>query len=174
MAARWALDKQRDSTPIDPNGFDTAFMFSCCKMQNPYAYVPRFTIDRQAVDWMVRDNFRNRLPMEPDETKYQHRGHAKYADIARLLGSFHFYEGFMLEEHEHWQTVKANTTSSSSCYWSNSDEPFFAEFPHYSLESRTLRFSIKAGQDLTPLLHFWGVHHSNYPLLKDMHVARGL
>ncbi len=83
---------------------------------------------------------------------------------------------------QRWETEarKANSTNNGglgtgSCYWwRNFDDSFFTEFDDKSSESRTLRLSIKAGQDLTPILHFWGVHHSDYPLLKEMHVARGL
>lgn len=64
-----------------------------------------------------------------------------------------------------------------SDFWDKvSDTTWFPEYPEvidWSNEARTLRFSIKAGQDLSPLLHFWGIH-ANFTLLTSMMVARDL
>jgi hypothetical protein len=179
MVARLALHRQDDISEVDPTGLDTAFMFSCCKVSNPYTWAPRYTIDRSAIEWMTRDNFRNGLPTDSEETKYQHRGHAKFADIARLLGgSMEYMDAFMFDEHARWEAegLGIGKEDIGNNYWNKvSNTTFFpGELADHTYESRTLRFSMKAGQDLTPLLHFWGVHHSNYTLLKELHVARGL
>jgi len=175
FSARLALE-EGDKSLVDPTGIDTAFMFSCCKIQNPYTYAPRYTIDRQAIEWMTRDNFRNGLPMSSEETMYQHRGHAKYADIARLTGGIGYFDEFMIEEHERWEAegLGEGLGNGGDYWWRVSDTTWFPEFSDdRAAEVRTLRFSIKAGEDLTPLLTFWGVHH-DYTLLKQMMTARNL
>eukprot|EP00567_Pseudictyota_dubia_P002273 CAMPEP_0197467026 /NCGR_PEP_ID=MMETSP1175-20131217/65354_1 /TAXON_ID=1003142 /ORGANISM="Triceratium dubium, Strain CCMP147" /LENGTH=1931 /DNA_ID=CAMNT_0043003087 /DNA_START=99 /DNA_END=5894 /DNA_ORIENTATION=- len=176
MAARLALEQQNDISAVDPTGVDTAFMLSCCRLQNPYTWAPRFTIDRQAIEWMTRDNFLNGLAMTSDETKYQHRGHVKYADIARLTGgSLSYMDDFMYQEHSRWEAEGLGEGVDGNNYWhKRSSTKFFPELEDASDDCRTLRLSIAAGEDLTPLLHFWGVRHENSTLLKELHVARNL
>ena len=50
-----------------------------------------YTVDDAAIHRMITENFRNGKPMDKsnttlDEFRYQARGYAKYADIARLFG----------------------------------------------------------------------------------------
>jgi len=121
--------------------FDTAFM----KSFNSQA---RFTPDRTAVDWMIRANFREGNEMsysndENDEFRYQQKGYARYADIARLFG-WEVLHNFWRQEHL--------------------DDAEGVESPGWELDkvdSRTLRLSIAAGVDLRPLIHFWGIHQVN-------------
>lgn len=66
---------------------DTAFAQSF----GPSYGVPGFTPDDAARHWMVTVNFRDDRDMdhsntEHDQIRYQHRGYAKYIDIARLWG----------------------------------------------------------------------------------------
>ena len=65
---------------------DTAFKYSSDE---------ELVMDEAAMDWMIADNFRNNRSMscDPtmeshlcDEVRYQHRGHAKYVDMAELFG----------------------------------------------------------------------------------------
>jgi hypothetical protein len=61
--------------------FNNAFRASVA----PFNYVP----DDAAIAWMVTANFRAGNQMDTsatpaDEVRYQHRGYAKYADIARV------------------------------------------------------------------------------------------
>ena len=63
--------------------FDTAFARS---MGEVSGYSP----NNSAIHWMVTPNFQSLTEMdysntEYDEMRYQHRGYAKYADIARLF-----------------------------------------------------------------------------------------
>jgi len=112
--------------------FDTAFM----KSFNSQA---RFTPDRTAVDWMIRANFREGNEMsysndENDEFRYQQKGYARYADIARLFG-WEVLHNFWRQEHL--------------------DDAEGVESPGWELDkvdSRTLRLSIAAGFDLRPLI----------------------
>ena len=98
-----------------------------------------YTIDGAAIHWMITENFRNGNEMdhsntESDEFRYQHRGHAKYADIARLYS---------------WQVM------SDMYYQEHMDINIGNLGPGPTLadsDERTLRFSIAAGEDLTPLI----------------------
>lgn len=126
--------------------FDTAFAESV-------EYV-HMTPDQAAINWMITENFRNGKEMgrvnSPGghEFRYQHRGYAKYADIARLFG-WDAYRSFNHQEHlDHMSGATPPGTTL--------DEH----------DSRTLRLSIKAGADLTPLMHFWGIHPVNAQQLK--------
>jgi N-terminal domain of M60-like peptidases/Peptidase M60, enhancin and enhancin-like/Concanavalin A-like lectin/glucanases superfamily len=136
--------------------FDEAFRRS---FDNPDQFKYGFTPDRAAVDWMVTVNFGNGAEMdysntEYDEFRYQHRGYAKYADIARLFG---------------WDALK------NFYYQENLD--LIAGTPGDGLsatDSRILRLSVAAGADLTPLIHFWGIHPENAAALRSKIVAKGL
>jgi len=124
---------------------DTAFA-------NSFGYGRKaFTPDNAAIDWMVTPNFRDGEEMDHSNTKndqfrYQERGYAKYADVVRLNS---------------WQTLADFNYDFNYNYENPID---------YSLEQtddRTLRLSIKAGVDLTPLIHFWGIHPVNEIDLKN-------
>ncbi len=136
--------------------FDEAFRRS---FDNPDQFKYGFTPDRAAVDWMVTVNFGNGAEMnysgtEYDEFRYQHRGYAKYADIARLFG---------------WNVLK------NFYYQENLD--LIAGTPSDGLsatDSRILRLSVAAGADLTPLIHFWGIHPENAAALRAKIAAKGL
>lgn len=106
-----------------------------------YLHISR---DLAAVNWMVTEKFRNGEPMTYAESSYQHRGHAKYVDIAKLFG---------------WQTIEAYYAKRNAVY---RGEAVAAE-KAWGLEgddARILKWSIAAGADLTPLIHFWGIHPS--------------
>jgi hypothetical protein len=136
--------------------FDEAFRRS---FDNPDRYHYGFTPDRAAVDWMVTVNFGNGAEMdysntEADEFRYQHRGYAKYADIVRLFG---------------WDALKN--------FYTQENLDLIAGTPGDGLsatDSRILRLSVAAGADLTPLIHFWGIHPENAAALKAKIAAKGL
>ena len=117
--------------------FETAFA------ESRGAYNKNYTIDEAAINWMVTPNFGNHQPMDKsntpdDEFRYQQRGYAKYADIVRLYG-WGAYTSFNRQEHlDFINNVDASELSQT--------------------DSRILRLSVAAGFDLTPLIHFWGVH----------------
>ncbi len=118
-----------------------------------------FTPDRAAVDWMVTVNFGNAAEMNysnttKDEIRYQHRGYAKYADIARLFG---------------WKAM--------TDFYAQENLDYIAKTPTDGLsgvDSRILRLSVKAGADLTPLIHFWGIHPVEPAKLKAAMAAKGI
>jgi len=112
--------------------------------------VPLMSLDDAAIDWMVRLNFRNGLEMdssntEMDEIRYQHRGHAKYGDMARLFG-WQFIKDLYIQESEDIESG----IPSSLCQQTLTGS-----------DDRTFRFSLKAEVDLTPLIHFWGIFPEN-------------
>ncbi|MCU0695995.1 MAG: M60 family metallopeptidase [Myxococcaceae bacterium] len=120
---------------------------------------PGRTPDEAALDRMITVSFRSGQPRnesntEQDEVRYQHRGYAHYADIARTFG-WEAYTRFLHQEHLDWMTPPASDGLSGN-------------------DSRTLRMSIAARTDLTPLIHFWGVHPDDPTRLKAAMVARGL
>ena len=100
--------------------------------------------DQAAQNWMVTPNFRAGKAMditnsEKNEVRYQQRGYAKYIEIAALFG-WDTLGKFYLEENRVFrgETVAAGKGLSE-------------------VDSRILRWSIAAGVDVTPLIHFWGV-----------------
>lgn len=105
------------------------------------------TRDQVAIGWMVRANYRNNLPMdttdsEYNEVRYQHRGHAKYVEIAGLFG----WEAVALT-HKKSNIATENATVTVTTL-SGDDQ-------------RILSLSKSAGVDLTPLIHFWGTQPDN-------------
>ncbi|MDA8646149.1 M60 family metallopeptidase [Porticoccaceae bacterium] len=122
--------------------FDVDFEIAFAESRH-YKY---FTVDEAAINWMITVNFANGQPMDKsntpdDQFRYQQRGYAKYADIVRLYG-WDAYTNFNRQEHlDFINNVSPNDLSDT--------------------DSRILRLSISAGFDLTPLIHFWGIHPSD-------------
>lgn len=109
------------------------------------------TIDEAAINWMVTENFRAGNPMNTshstkNEVRYQHRGYAKYFDIVKLFG---------------WKALEDFWHSEHLDYMNGIDHP-----KKTPADSRILRMSKAAGVDLTPLIHFWGVHPDDPEQLK--------
>jgi hypothetical protein len=105
------------------------------------------TMDEIAVMWMVTDNFRQGNEMDysnrpGDEFKYQHRGFGKYMDIVNLFG-WEALGRFWKYDNENWKPGMKVP---------NNNDP---------VDDRILRLSRAAGADLTPLIHFWGIHPQN-------------
>ena len=99
--------------------------------------------DDAAVHWMITENFRNgremdRSATQTDQTRYQNRGHGKYADITRLFG----WEVFT--SYYHQKNLDANARA----------DPPDSDMDH--TDARTLHLSVAAKYDLTPLIQFWG------------------
>ncbi len=119
--------------------FDAAFQRSFGPSYGGLGMSP----DDAAIHWMITENFRNGREMDhsnttKDEFRYQQRGYAKYGDIFRIFG---------------WQPLRD--------FYRNEHLDFMSRAPSDGLsevDSRILRLSIAAGADLTPLIHFWGVH----------------
>ena len=115
------------------------------------------TLDHTAIAWMTCFNFApNRQPMEEGEKAYQLKGHAKFVEIARLFG---------------WKVVND--------LWYSINEDFEKGIlwnpPNNSTDDRiTLRLSQKAGFDLRPLIHFWGVPPTKPDSLKMAIAASNL
>ncbi|WP_372847307.1 M60 family metallopeptidase [Pontiella sp.] len=105
------------------------------------------TMDEIAVMWMVTENFRQGNEMDysnrpGDEFKYQHRGFGKYMDIVNLFG-WDALGRFWKYDNENWKPGMKVP---------NNNDP---------VDDRILRLSRAAGADLTPLIHFWGIHPEN-------------
>jgi hypothetical protein len=135
--------------------FDDAFRWSFDKPGEPGGFTP----DRAAVDWMVTVNFGNGAEMDrsvttKDEFRYQKRGYAKYADIARLYGWKVLTDFYALENLDY----NAKTPSDGLS----------------AVDSRILRLSVQAGADLTPLIHFWGIRPVEPARLKAAIAAKGI
>ncbi|MGB1129232.1 MAG: M60 family metallopeptidase, partial [Haloferula sp.] len=98
------------------------------------------TMDNTAVAWMCVFNFSPReVPMASAEKSYQHKGHAKFLDVARLFG---------------WQGLDD--------YWKSFMEDDEAGTPYgTSTDDLLLRLCIHVGKDIRPLFHFWGIHPQN-------------
>jgi hypothetical protein len=99
--------------------------------------------DQAATNWMVTHNFRVGNPMDIsnttlDEVRYQHRGYGKYVEIAALFG----WEA--LSDYYHQLNIEFNDGITPA--------------PESDVDDRIVRLSQAAEVDLTPLIHFWGVH----------------
>jgi hypothetical protein len=119
----------------------------------------RSTPDGAAVQRMITESFRkgqerNTSNTEKDEVRYQPRGYAHYADIVRLFG-WEAYLAFLRQEHVDWMNPPPRDGLSGD-------------------DSRTLRMSVAASTDLTPLLHFYGIHPDDPTKLKAAMLAKGL
>jgi hypothetical protein len=98
--------------------------------------------EQAAMNWMVTPNFRAGKAMDTsnttkDEVRYQHRGYAKYVEVAALFG-WDALGNFYRQENLDFMTPTASDGLSA-------------------VDSRIFRMSKSAGVDLTPLIHFWGV-----------------
>ena len=113
------------------------------------------TLDQAAITWMVTDHFRQSQPMAAAEMAYQHRGHGKYVDIAKLYG----WDALS----RFWHSVQVDA-SQGITYPKNADPA----------DSRILRMSQAAHADLTPLIHFWGVPPEAPDRLKSQLTQAGL
>ncbi|MCH9680612.1 MAG: hypothetical protein K0V04_04190, partial [Deltaproteobacteria bacterium] len=137
--------------------FDEAFARSAPTDGPGVGYTP----DQAAVHWMITEGFRNGQEMNHsnttlDEIRYQARGYAKYADVARLFG-WDAFTGFFRLEHLDYQP---------GLY----QQPAVLD----AVDDRILRMSVAADADLTPLIHFWGIHPVDPAALKEAIEARGL
>jgi hypothetical protein len=90
-----------------------------------------------------------------NEVRYQHRGYGKYVEIVNLFG-WKVLERF-------WHSVNLDYIRGIK-YPRNTDPT----------DNRILRLSRQAGADLTPLIHFWGVHPENPRELRSNMRAEGL
>lgn len=118
-----------------------------------------FTPDNAAIHWMVTVNFGIGAEMDhsnttKDEMRYQERGYAKYADIARLFG---------------WKALTDFYRQENLDYMAGKPGDGLSD-----VDSRILRLSVAAGADLTPLIHFWGIHPVKPDKLKAEITAKGL
>lgn len=110
----------------------------------------KFTRDDAAIDWMVSENFRNRMSISfnlgDEELRYQARGYAKYIDIADLFGGWEamgkIYKTFYNEQIE-------------SGIPQNSPHQVEVTRDHFIRNA-----SNALGFNVAPLMHFWGIHPS--------------
>lgn len=102
----------------------------------------RHTLGNTAIAWMCIETFAKDEPMKNYEKQYQWKGHAKYADMARLFG---------------WEALDR--------YWGAfNDEVAEGTFKGkhaYSNDEITIRKCRAAGVDLRPLVRFWGIHEDD-------------
>jgi len=131
--------------------------------------------DQAAVDWMVTATFRSNKEMvnsgsPTNEFRYQERGYVKYADIARLYGWDAFTNFYLAQNEEYMAGVAAGTVAAT---YSGNDWPKGGEGLSKD-DYRTLRWGDAAKYDLTPLLHFYGIHPDNPTLLKEKTAEHGL
>ncbi|MGJ8653723.1 MAG: M60 family peptidase N-terminal accessory domain-containing protein [Opitutaceae bacterium] len=96
-----------------------------------------------AINWAVNPLFQNGDPMTGTQMRYQHRGYAKYVEIAALFGwdaLGDFYKS-VAEDFENGTTYTPRNSVPT--------------------DGRIIRMSRAAGANLLPLIHFWGIHPNN-------------
>ncbi|MGJ8650269.1 MAG: M60 family peptidase N-terminal accessory domain-containing protein [Opitutaceae bacterium] len=108
-----------------------------------------------AINWAINSRFRNGNAMTDTEMKYQHRGYAKYVEIAALFG----WDALG----DFWKSV-AEDAENGITYSKNADPP----------DSRIIRMSRAAGVNLLPLIHFWGVHPNNVSYIQSTLNSEGI
>jgi hypothetical protein len=127
---------------------------------NSVSGMKQVSLDQGAIMWMVTENFRKGNPMdisnsESNEVRYQHRGHGKYVEIARIFG-WNALSNFWLSVHQDY--------AKGITYPTNTDPT----------DNRMLRMSQAAGADLRPLIHFWGIQPVDQSGLKASITTLGL
>jgi hypothetical protein len=108
-----------------------------------------------AINWVVTSLFRGGDPMSATEMKYQHRGYAKYVEIAALFG----WDAIG----DFWKSVAVDYENGIS-YSKNYDPP----------DSRIIRMSRAANANLLPLIHFWGVHPNTASYINSTLESEGI
>lgn len=138
--------------PVFHEGFgydiDTAFRGSR-GFSDPY-----MTLDTTAINWMTSFNFFYfDSPMDKLEKQYQLKGHAKFVEVAKLYG---------------WDTIGE--------YYRSYNEVDDQNGGRYNtgIDGHLLALSEAAGEDITPLFHFWGVHPENISSLQSDLEAAGV
>ncbi len=105
---------------------------------------PFRTLDNTAVVWMTGLNFADG-EMATAQKQYQLKGHAKFADIARLFG---------------WQTLRElyqSINRDDIAFWKSKGKQG-EEWPKNIENAGYIeRLSLTSGVDMRPLFHFWGV-----------------
>jgi hypothetical protein len=122
---------------------------------------PHITREQAAINWMVTSNFRDGKAMDisdstKNEVRYAQRGYAKYVEIAALFG---------------WDKIGAFYAQENRVF---RKEAVAAGAGLNPTDSRILRWSIAAGVDVTPLIHFWGVQPVDSTKLSAAISATGL
>ncbi len=125
--------------------------------------IPFRTLDNAAITGMMTETFKNEEPMITLEMKYQYRGYGRYVDVARLFGWTTIDNYFQSINQEYENSVPPQNTNTKLT--GNYDK---------SNNGLILRITRKAGVDLTPLIHFWGVQPNDKPALKQAIAAAGL
>jgi hypothetical protein len=121
------------------------------------------TFDNTAITWMSNEKFKLELPMDSNDMKYQMRGFAKYVEVAKLFG------WQVLDDY--WKSINRQYENSVSPQNTNPDVKGNYDS---SINGLILRMSKKAGVDLTPLIHFWGMHPNDIQAMKNAIAAANL
>ena len=118
-------------------GIDVGFQYSAFE---------KLTMDEATIDWMISGNFRSNQPMgcDPimdelicDEIRYQHRGHAKFVELADLFG---------------WSAVHGMNKVFYD-EWNAMANPTYVITPDDIIEAA----ATATGVNVAPLFHFWGL-----------------
>ena len=122
-----------------------------------HSFVPNtFNIDRSATHRLVSNSFgsdRDITNSTTNEVRYQHRGYAHYFEIVSLMG--------WCPLQEFWESEYADFLDG-------------IEYPDNDDDSRMLRMSVAAQEDLRPLFHVFGILPDNDAALDESIVAAGL
>ncbi len=119
------------------------------------------TVDNTAIAWMCVFSFSpNEIPMQQLEKQYQHKGHAKWMDIARIYAT-------PANPNAGWEKLDA--------YWRSFMLDDANNVPYGTgTDDLLLRLSRAVGKDIRPLFHFWGIHPQNPSALAAALAAENL
>ena len=119
------------------------------------------TVDTTAIAWMCVFSFSpNEIPMQDGEKDYQHKGHAKWMDIARIYATPTNRNAGWEKLDAYWRSFMQDDANNVS-YGTGTDDLL-------------LRLSRAVGKDIRPLFHFWGIHPQNPSTLAAALAAENL
>jgi autotransporter-associated beta strand protein len=122
---------------------------------------PFITVDTTAIAWMCVFSFSpNEIPMQDGEKDYQHKGHAKWMDIARIYATPSNPNAGWEKLDAYWRSFMLDDANNVS-YGKGTDDYL-------------LRLSRAVGKDIRPLFHFWGIHPQNPSALAAALAAENL
>ncbi len=122
---------------------------------------PFITVDNTAIAWMCVFSFSpNEIPMQDGEKDYQHKGHAKWMDIARIYATPSNPNAGWEKLDAYWRSFMLDDANNVT--YGNSTDDYL------------LRLSRAVGKDIRPLFHFWGIHPQNPSALAAALAAENL
>ncbi|WP_144394586.1 M60 family peptidase N-terminal accessory domain-containing protein [Pleionea sediminis] len=135
------------------------------------------SVENVAREWMARQNFRDDKPMDitnstKNEVRYQAKGLGRYMDVIRMVGDSHGNDKrgweFLKQYYRDIHFAVENGASNRCTAFGDTRYPDKESYqPKQSQDCELFYLSKSAGFNVVPLMHFWGVHPTNYNIIKQ-------